>query len=126
MPRLRETEAIRILREENERLGLSAVSAFTCRVEQRLDASRLEWWLENLDEVESSETLRNLSYLRAYLRIAGEMPLSARGIQLDRKRLWMDRSVIKRLYRDGFLAFVDGKHPIFELTEKGKAFVDQQ
>lgn len=34
------------------------------------------------------ETRRSQGYLRAYLRIAGNMPLYAGGILLDKKRLW--------------------------------------
>jgi hypothetical protein len=50
--------------------------------------------------------------------------LHARGLFLARRRLWMDRSVISRLERDGMLAFVDhAREPTFVLTEAGHAWI---
>jgi DNA-binding PadR family transcriptional regulator len=39
--------------------------------------------------------------------------------------LWMDRSVISRLERDGYLTFVpEGREPWFELTDEGRRYIE--
>jgi hypothetical protein len=51
--------------------------------------------------------------------------LRAAGLFLERRRLWMDRSVISRLDRDGYLRFVeDAREPWFELTEQGRRYIE--
>ena len=123
--RMKKAAALQLLNSELERVGLPPPSTFTVEDQPREEAETISWWHENTPANESSETQRNLGYLRAYLRIAGRDQLTARGIQLDRGRLWMDRSVISRLARDGFLTFVSGKfEPEFQLTEKGRFWID--
>jgi|GEM_PF-1778995 len=122
--RLRSTEARSILADELERVGWPADSAFTLKDERRTEAQQEAWWHENTPENERSDTKRNLAYLRAYKRIAGELPIYATGLLLDRSRLWMDRSVMSRLTRDGYLRFAYvGKDAVFEVTEAGEVFI---
>ncbi|MBC7985083.1 MAG: hypothetical protein H7X93_00195 [Sphingomonadaceae bacterium] len=126
MNRVRETRANAILNEELDRVDWAERSAFTVRDGERGEAGSLEWWHQNTPDNERSETTRSLGYLRAYLRIAGEDAIYATGIRLHRRVLWMDRSVMSRLERDGYLQF-DGstKVPRFLLTDKGRAWVQQ-
>lgn len=126
MKRTRAVEARRIISEELARAGWDTVSTFTVEDGARPGAENLEWWHENTPANESSETFRNLAYLRAYLKIAGEAPLYACGLLLDRRRLWMDRSIMSRLERDGYLTFEGSgkREPWFALTESGQAFID--
>lgn len=37
----------------------------------------------------------------------------------------MDRSIMSRFERDGYLTFVDGKSPHFALTAKGQTLVEE-
>lgn len=122
--RKRASEARRILEEELRNANWDAASAFTVESGARPGAKALGWWHENTPLNESSDTTRNLAYLRAYSRIGGER-LYAGGLFLDRKRLWMDRSVISRLERDGYLQFcgADKTEPWFELTEQGHNWI---
>ena len=122
--RLKQTEAREILAEELERAGWKTTSTFTVGDGARPRTEKLSWWHENTPENESSETQRSIAYLRAYLRIGGSK-LYAGGIFLDRRRLWMDRSVISRLERDGYLAFecVSEREPYFTVTPQGKQLV---
>lgn len=73
---------------------------------------------------QTNDPIRNLAYLRAYKRIVGGEPLYATGLLLYSSRLWMDRSVISRLTRDGYLRFDHfGKEAVFVLTDAGAAFL---
>jgi hypothetical protein len=122
--RLRNTEARAILTEELAKVGWPSESAFTLKDERRPGAENEDWWHENTPDNERSETKRNLAYLRAYQRIAGDMPLYATGLLLERSRLWMDRSVMSRLTRDGYLRFDHvGKEAAFVVTDLGAAFI---
>ncbi len=122
--RLRTTEARAILAEELAVVGWPVEPTFTFEDDPRPDAANEHWWHANTPPNESSETKRNIAYLRAYIRIAVGMPLYATGILLDRKRLWMDRSVISRLTRDGYLRFDHiGKDAVFILTEAGERLI---
>ena len=49
----------------------------------------------------------------------------AGGLFLARKRLWMDRSVMSRLERDGYVSFEGSEksEPWFELTTKGRKWI---
>lgn len=124
MARMRETDARKVLKEELERVGWDSVSAFTIGDGARSGTDQLDWWHERTPENERSDTLRNLAYLRAYVRIAASPRLYAGGIFLDRRRLWMDKSVISRLERDGYLSFTDdGREPYFEITKTGERFL---
>jgi hypothetical protein len=84
----------------------------------REDARALDWWYSGNVEEEGSITSRTIAYLRTYLDVAGQPKLYAAGIPLDRGRLWMDKYVIRRLHRDGYLEFHDGKDPFFAPTEQ--------
>jgi hypothetical protein len=122
--RLRNTEARAILSEELAKVGWPSESAFTLKDERRPGAENEDWWHENTPDNERSETKRNLAYLRAYQRIAGDTPMYATGLLLERSRLWMDRSVISRLTRDGYLRFDHiGKEAVFVITDSGTAFM---
>ena len=123
--RLRNTQALAILTEELAKVDWPAASAFTLKDERRPGAEVEEWWHENTPDNERSDTKRNIAYLRAYYRIAAGGPLYATGVLLDRSRLWMDRSVISRLTRDGYLRFDHvGREAVFVITEKGEALID--
>ena len=127
MKRLKPLEARAIIAEEFGREGWQTASTFTVGDGRRPDSETLEWWHENTPANESSETRRSLAYLRAYLLIGGEK-LYAGGLFLDRRRLWMDRSVTSRLERDGCLCF-EGKtrrEPYFVLKKKGEALLQRE
>lgn len=127
MKRIRQRRAYEILTEELENAGWETASQFTIQEGGRPEAEALAWWQLNTPENESSETLRNLAYLRAYLRIAEPLEgrMYARGLFLEQKRLWMDRSIMSRLERDGYISWNDHpREPWFELTENGQSFVE--
>jgi len=126
MERLSSIQAREILSEELERVGWEAASAFTIEDGARPDTQSLDWWHKNTPESERSDTLRNRAYLRAYIRIANGQRMWAGGLKLSRRTLWMDRSVISRLERDGYIQFVGaGSSPYFELTPKGEQWVGE-
>lgn len=124
---MRKGEALRVLEAELKNENWDTTSAFTVRDVAREEAARLSWWHENTPANETSETPRNRAYLRAYLKISGRDRLQARGIRLHKGRLWMDRSVISRLERDGYLRFIekpDGEfEPVFEITAAGRDLI---
>jgi hypothetical protein len=126
---LKKGEALKVLKAELEAENWDTTSAFTVRDEPREEGRQLAWWHANTPANESSETARNRAYLKAYLKISGRDRLQARGIRLDRGRLWMDRSVISRLERDGYLRFIekpDDEHePVFELTVAGRSLIEK-
>lgn len=122
MARLRKMEAKKIVDDEIDRLGLG-FAAFEVKDGPRPGANDLAWWHEHTPAAERADTKYNLAHLRAYVRIAGSEVLPAVGIPLDRQRLWMDRSTISRLTRDGYLEFVPAMHSTFILTDKGRAWV---
>lgn len=101
--------------------GLGAPSAFTVRQNPRAGAETLEWWHARMRSGVSSQTPRTRAYLRAYVRIAAGNVLPAGGLMLKDGRLWMDRSVISRLERDGFLKFEgQGSVSKFVITDQGR------
>ena len=101
MTRFKKSDARQIMDEEIARLGLE-FAAFEVQDGPRPGANDLDWWHQNTPTSERSETRYNLAHLRAYVRISGSETLPAVGIPLYRRRLWMDRSVISRLERDGY------------------------
>jgi hypothetical protein len=110
-----------------KRVGWDAASAFTVMEGPRPDTENLDWWHLNTPTNERSDTLRNRAYLRAYHRIATGQRLWAGGLKMSRRTLWMDRSVISRLERDGYLRFVEsGSSPFFELTDQGREWIEQE
>ncbi|MEG8049017.1 hypothetical protein QP178_03615 [Sphingomonas aurantiaca] len=119
MGRLKRAEAREILRDELERVGYEVVSAFQIEEGARPGSDQLDWWHHNTPANERSETLRS----QAYLRIASDQPLYAGGLLLDKKRLWLDRSVMSRCERDGYIAFEGELHPRFILTERGREWL---
>lgn len=127
MNRLTKIRAQEILTEELADVDWDTASNFNVKEGARPQAHDLAWWHENTPSNERSDTLRNLAYLRAYVRIAE--PLAGRmyacGLLLDRRRLWMDRSILSRLERDGLVCWQgDGtKEPWFALTEAGQRAV---
>jgi hypothetical protein len=126
LTRLSAIRAKSILAEELAKVGWEATSAFTVQQGARPETADLDWWHENTPANESSDTKRNLAYLRAYMRIGGDR-LYAGGLFLARKRLWMDRSVVSRLERDGYLRFcgAEKSEPWFELTDQGRSWLSQ-
>ena len=123
----RKEEALAILDEELGRVGLPAETAFTIEKQKRPGSQRLTWWHEGsgTDAAESTDALRDLAYLRTYLRITGGRPLPAGGLRLHKDRIWMDRGIVSRLERDGILALEPTGHfePSFVLTDKGQQWI---
>jgi hypothetical protein len=122
--RMTEAEARTAIAEELEREGWYTASTFTVRDGGRPGTDSLQWWHENTPDIETSETQRSVAYLRAYLRIGGAS-LYAGSLFLKRRRLWMDRSIISRLERDGYLEFAgqESREPYFILTSAGELLV---
>jgi hypothetical protein len=124
LKRLKTYEARAIIAEELQHSGWETASSFTVEDGRRPGTEDLSWWHENTPRDETSETPRSTAYLRAYVKIGGPR-LFAGGLFLDRRRLWMDRSIISRLERDGYLAFhgEGTREPFFALTERGEQLV---
>ena len=122
---LRKSEALAILDEELERVGATCRSEFTIEKQKRPGSQKLAWWHQDAPEQASSDTKRNLAYLRTYVRMTGGRPLPAGGLRLHKDRVWLDRFVISQLERDGFLGFEAEGHfePAFVVTEKGQHWV---
>jgi hypothetical protein len=121
----RKEEALAMLGEEFERVGLLTPAAFTIEKQKLPGSQKLAWWHANGPEAESGDRLRGLAYLRTYFRITGGRPLPAGGLKLHKDRVWMDKAVISTLERDGFLAFEPTGHfePSFVVTEKGRHWI---
>jgi hypothetical protein len=121
----RKGEALAMLDEEFERVGLPTPPDFRIEKQKLPGSQKLAWWHDTASEAESGDTLRSLAYLRAYLRITGGRPLPAGGLRLHKDRVWMDKSIISRLERDGILAFEPTGHfePSFVVTEKGRQWI---
>lgn len=121
----RKSEAIAILDEELERVGATCPSEFTIEKQKRPGSQKLAWWQQDAIAQDSSDLRRNLAYLRTYVRLTGGRPLPAGGLRLHKDRVWLDRSVIGQLERDGFLGFEAEGHfePAFVVTEKGRNWI---
>jgi hypothetical protein len=121
----RKGEALAILDEEFERVGLPTPPPFRIEKQKLPGSQKLAWWHDGDSTPESESALHGIAYLRAYLRITGGRPLPAGGLRLHKDRVWMDKSIISRLERDGFLAFVPTGHfePSFVVTEKGRQWM---
>ena len=121
----RKGEALAILDEEFERVGLPTPPAFTIEKQKLPGSQKLAWWHAVTAEPEAADTLRCLAYLRTYVRITGGRPLPAGGLRLHKDRVWMDRAVVSGLERDGILAFEPTGHfePSFVVTEKGRQWI---
>lgn len=121
----RKVEALAILDEEFERVGLPTPPAFVIEKQKLPGSQKLVWWHANAPEEASGDALRSLAYLRTYFRITGGRPLPAGGLRLHKDRVWMDKAVVSMLERDGFLAFEPTGHfePSFAVTEKGRQWI---
>lgn len=121
----RKEEALAMLDEEFERVGLPTPSGLTIEKQKLPGSQKLAWWQGNGAEAESADTLISLAYLRTYFRITGGRPLPAGGLKLHKDRVWMDKAVVSTLARDGFLAFEPTGHfePSFVVTEKGRHWI---
>jgi hypothetical protein len=121
----RKEEALAMLDEEFERVGLLTPSAFTIEKQKLPGSQKLAWWHASGPEAESGDGLQALAYLRTYFRITGGRPLPAGGLRLHKDRVWMDKAVISTLERGGFLAFEPTGHfePSFVVTEKGRHWI---
>lgn len=129
MKRLSKAKAHKILSEALECFGWDGPSAFTIEAGARPDTQDLDWWHERTPESERADTKRNIAYLSAYHRIAEPMGgrMYAGGLLLNRRRLWMDRSVMSRLEREKYVLWV-GKHrgePWFEITDAGRMLIEE-
>ena len=123
----------RVTGKDAQAILLEEIGKFSSRIDPimdiqksgpRAEARQLEWWLKDFDDTESATTDRNKAYLRAYRRIAGHERLYAQGLPLaDRGSIYMDRSVMRRLYRDGFVTFHAARDPHFLITESGDEMI---
>lgn len=120
-------EALAILDQELERVNCPAQVTFAIEKQKCPGSQRLTWWHDGIahEDDAGAATLRSLALLRAYVRITGGRPLPAGGLRLRKDRVWLDRSVIGGLERDGVLAFEPTGHfePSFVLTEKGRRWI---
>ena len=121
----RKDEALAILDEELVRLGCAGPAAFTIEKQKLPGSQKLTWWHNQAPEDESADALRNLAYLRAYVRITGGRPLPAGGLRLRKDRVWLERAVIAWLERGGFIGFAAEGHfePAFVVSEKGQHWI---
>ena len=121
----RKGEALAILDEEFARVDLPTPPAFTIEKQKLPGSQKLAWWHADPAEPDGENALRSLAYLRTYFRITGGRPLPAGGLRLHKDRVWMDKSVVSQLERDGILAFEPTGHfePSFVVTEKGRQWM---
>ena len=121
----RKGEALAILDEEFARVDLPTPPAFTIEKQKLPGSQKLAWWQAEAPELVGENALRSLAYLRTYVRITGGRPLPAGGLRLHKDRVWMDKTVIAGLERDGILAFEPTGHfePSFVVTEKGRLWM---
>ena len=124
--RKRKAEARKILRDALAKQGCDTSYDPAIMDIPRGEAVSEQWWTTASSAGESVDTRYTQARLSAYLAIATSEPLFARGIRLDRGRVWMDRSVIARLLKANMLEFrSDGQYPepYFHLTPAGEEFV---
>ena len=123
---LRKSEALAIFVEELERAGCGAQAVFTIEKQKRPGSQKLAWWHQDAPEDAAPDLPLNLACLRTYVRITGGRPLPAGGLRLHKDRVWLDRSVISQLERDGFLGFAAEGHfePAFVVTAKGHHWIE--
>lgn len=124
MARITGPEAKSVLREEIAKLASRIDFMMDIKVGPRTDAAAIDWWRKDFVDNESATTDRNIAFLRAYRRIAGGDRLWAVGLPLaDRGRVYMDRSVMRRLERDGYVEWFGGKDPYFSVTPIGEELI---
>jgi hypothetical protein len=126
----RKGEALAMLDQEFERVGLPTPPAFRIEKQKLPGSQKLAWWHDGAADAEgpdaqSPDALTSLAWLRTWLRITGGRPLPAGGLRLHKDRVWMDRAVVSGLERDGMLAFEPTGHfePSFVVTEKGRQWI---
>jgi hypothetical protein len=121
----RKSEALAMLEEELGRVGCAGRAQLTIEKQKLPGSQKLAWWQAQAPASESADALRNLAYLRTYFRITGGRPLPAGGLRLHKDRVWLERSVIASLERDGFFSFAAEGHfePSFVVTEKGRHWI---
>jgi hypothetical protein len=112
-----------LLDDALNQFGEGPASSFTIRTSCNDEGRFLDWWQARMKDNESSITRRSLGYLIGYARIAAGGLLWATGLPLDGGILWMDRSVLKRFERDGYLRWTSGAEPHFEITPKGALLI---
>jgi hypothetical protein len=112
-------QAQEILREEIDKFTSRIDFMMDLKVGPRTEAREISWWRKDFKDMESATTDRNIAFLRAYVRIGGAKLFAEGLLLLDKGRVYMDRSVIRRLERDGFITFHDGRDPYFSLTAAG-------
>ena len=117
-------EALTIMDHHQKALGLGRFSVRNVRAKKDATKWHENYWSGVPDSM-ASEKLRSLGALRAYLEIAGESKIFAQGIVLSVGRLALDKSVVYRLMRDGYInlecAGCEAAH--FQLTAKGEEFL---
>jgi len=120
----RKGDALAMLDEEFERVGLPTPPTFVIEKQKRPGSQKLAFWHAETPEAEIDAST-SLAWLRTYDRITGGRPLPAGGLRLHKDRVWMDRAVIGGLEREGFLAFEPTGHfePSFVVTEKGRRWM---
>ncbi|MGZ8284552.1 MAG: hypothetical protein ACXW27_12830 [Allosphingosinicella sp.] len=124
MARITGPEAKAVLREEIAKFASRIDFMMDIKRGPRTDAAAITWWRKDFVDNESAATDRNIAFLRAYRRIAGGERLWAQGLPLaDRGSVYMDRSVMRRLERDGYVQWFDGKDPYFSLTPIGEELI---
>lgn len=124
---------LRPTRREAEAIMREEIAKFSSRIDYMMDiksgpreeARTLDWWRKDSSDTESAITDRNKAFLRTYHRIAGSKLWSSGLPLLDRGRVYMDRSVLRRLERDGFVRWIDGRDPYFEITPAGTWLLEE-
>lgn len=124
MARVTGRQAQDILREEIAKFDSRIDFMMDIKSGPRSEALTIDWWRKDFVDRESATTDRNIAFLRAYRRVSGGGPFWAAGLPLaDKGRVYMDRSVMRRLERDGYVVWNDGKDPSFTLTPNGEALI---
>jgi len=123
MKRLTASEARDQLKAHIAALQADCEPIITVNHGPRAEARAIDWWYDGNVEEEGRITSRTIAYLRTYLDAAGQPKLYAAGIPLARGRLWMDKYVVRRLHKDGYLAFHQGMEPFFTPTEQAEALI---
>jgi hypothetical protein len=117
-------EAQAILREEIAKFDSRIDFMMDIKRGPRLEANEIKWWGKDFEDIESATTDRNVAFLRAYKRIGGDR-LYAQGLPLaDKGSVHMDRSVMRRLERDGYVV-VEAKAAFFLISASGLALIDE-
>ncbi|MEN3973207.1 hypothetical protein WJS89_11055 [Sphingomicrobium sp. XHP0235] len=123
MSRASEIEYKSRLDAELRGVGLHTASTYGVQVGFNENGNTEAWWLHNLKPNEAADTGRSKAYLRTYRWLASDSKIWAVGLPLRKKRVWLDRSVMKRLLDQNFVEFVEGKPSYFVITPKGEDWI---